>query len=89
MTVSMSSNRVAPSHLTPDAGHLLTIQSFYQSGQGWLFQFDLCQVARAYAVSSLIPRPKLNVGDQFDHFQREQYGVGYQFDRFLSMTRSA
>jgi len=69
----------------PDMDTRLTIQSYYQNDpQGGYFNSIY---AKSLAPAQYRPylNSKLNVGDPaFDHFKREQYGVGYQFDKRLN-----
>jgi iron complex outermembrane receptor protein len=69
----------------PDMDTRLTIQSYYQNDpQGGYFNSIY---AKSLAPAQYRPylNSKLNVGDpNFDHFKREQYGVGYQFDKRLN-----
>lgn len=69
----------------PDMDTRLTIQSYYQNDpQGGYFN---SLYAKSLAPAQYRPylNSKLNVGDpNFDRFKREQYGVGYQFDKRLN-----
>lgn len=69
----------------PDMDTRLTIQSYYQNDpQGGYFNSIY---AKSLAPAQYRPylNSKLNVGDPaFDRFKREQYGVGYQFDKRLN-----
>lgn len=69
----------------PDMDTRLTVQSYYQNDpQGGYFNSIY---AKSLAPAQYRPylNSKLNVGDPaFDHFKREQYGVGYQFDKRLN-----
>ncbi|WP_322516633.1 TonB-dependent siderophore receptor [Rhodopseudomonas palustris] len=73
----------------PDADTKLTVQSYYQRDpKGGYFN---SLYARSLAPAQYQPflNSKLNVGDPgFDAFQREQYGIGYQFDKRLNSVVS-
>ncbi|GAA3842860.1 TonB-dependent siderophore receptor [[Pseudomonas] carboxydohydrogena] len=69
----------------PDTDTRLTIQSYYQKDpKGGYFN---SLYAKSLAPPQYQPylNSKLNVGDpNFDSFKREQYGIGYQFDKRLT-----
>lgn len=69
----------------PDADTRFTIQSYYQKDPkgGYFNSIYAKSLAPAQYQSYL--NSKLNVGDPgFDSFEREQYGVGYQFDKRIN-----
>lgn len=69
----------------PDMDTRFTIQSYYQKDpKGGYFNSNY---AKSLAPAQYQPylNSKLNVGDpNFDSFEREQYGIGYQFDKRLT-----
>lgn len=73
----------------PDMDTKFTIQSYYQKDpKGGYFN---SLYAKSLAPTQYQPylNSKLNAGDPgFDGFKREQYGIGYQFDKRLSSVVS-
>lgn len=69
----------------PDMDTRLTIQSYYQKDPKGGYFNSLYPTSLAPAQYRPYLNSKLNVGDPgFDAFQREQYGIGYQFDKRLT-----
>ncbi|ABD07968.1 TonB-dependent siderophore receptor [Rhodopseudomonas palustris HaA2] len=74
---------------TPDADTSLTVQSYYQRDPKGGYFNSLYARSLAPAQYQSFLNSKLNVGDpSFDAFQREQYGIGYQFDKRLNSVVS-
>ena len=73
----------------PDADTRLTILSYYQRDPKGGYFNSLYPQSLAPAQYRPYLNSKLNVGDPgFDSFEREQYGIGYQFDRRLNSVVS-
>jgi iron complex outermembrane recepter protein len=69
----------------PDMDTRFTIQSYYQKDPKGGYFNSLYAKSLAPAQYQPYLNSKLNVGDpNFDSFEREQYGIGYQFDKRLT-----
>ncbi|AVT77513.1 ligand-gated channel [Rhodopseudomonas palustris] len=69
----------------PDADTRFTVQSYYQKDPKGGYFNSLYPTSLAPLQYRPYLNSKLNVGDPgFDSFEREQYGIGYQFDKRLN-----
>ncbi|UYO47762.1 TonB-dependent siderophore receptor [Rhodopseudomonas palustris] len=69
----------------PDADTRFTVQSYYQKDPKGGYFNSLYPTSLAPLQYRPYLNSKLNVGDPgFDSFEREQYGIGYQFDKRLT-----
>ncbi|PZA13913.1 TonB-dependent siderophore receptor [Rhodopseudomonas palustris] len=69
----------------PDMDTRFTIQSYYQKDPKGGYFNSLYPTSLAPLQYRPYLNSKLNVGDPgFDSFEREQYGIGYQFDKRLN-----
>ncbi|MCG6206788.1 TonB-dependent siderophore receptor [Rhodopseudomonas sp. HC1] len=69
----------------PDMDTRLTVQSYYQKDPKGGYFNSLYPTSLAPLQYRPYLNSRLNVGDPgFDSFEREQYGIGYQFDKRLN-----